>query len=70
MLRGGEEVLDHFCDKLGVRPGGTSVDGMVTLEFAECIGACEGAPAVLVNDEARLNVTADKVDALLAELRQ
>ncbi len=70
MLRGGEEVLDRFCDKLGVRPGGTSADGKVTLEFAECIGACEGAPAVLVNDEARLNVTPDKVDALLADLRQ
>jgi NADH-quinone oxidoreductase subunit E len=70
VLRGGEEVLDRFCERLGVPPGRTSADGKITLEFAECIGACEGAPAVLVNDEARLNVTAEKVDALLAELRQ
>ena len=69
MLRGGEEVLQTACDKLHCKPGETSVDGKVTVEFAECIGACEGAPAVLVNDEARMNVTPDKVDALLSELR-
>jgi NADH-quinone oxidoreductase subunit E len=69
MLRGGEEVLGEFCKKLNVSTGGTSADGAITIEFAECIGACEGAPAVLINDEARMNVTPDKVDELLAELR-
>ncbi|HXG12366.1 MAG TPA: NAD(P)H-dependent oxidoreductase subunit E [Gemmataceae bacterium] len=67
-LRGGEEMLQAVCAKLGVRPGGTSADGKITVEFAECIGACEGAPAVLINDEARMNVTPDKVDELIAEL--
>jgi NADH-quinone oxidoreductase subunit E len=70
MLRGGEELLTDVCHKLNVRPGETSADGKITIEFAECIGACEGAPAVLVNDDARLNVTPDKVDGLIAELRQ
>ena len=69
MLRGGEEVLQTVCDKLHCKPGETTVDGKVTVEFAECIGACEGAPAVLVNDEARMNVTLDQVDGLLNELR-
>ena len=69
-LRGGDELLGTVCQKLGVTPGGTSADGKVTVEFAECIGVCEGAPAVLVNDEARMNVTPDKVDALLDELRR
>ncbi len=69
MLRGGEELLTDVCHKLNVAPGGTSADGKITVEFAECIGACEGAPAVLVNDEARLDVTPEKVDALLTELR-
>ncbi len=69
-LRGGDELLGAVCQKLGVGPGGTSADGKVTVEFAECIGVCEGAPAVLLNDEARPDVTPDKVDALLAELRQ
>lgn len=69
-LRGGDELLVNLCQKLGVQPGGTSQDGKVTLEFAECIGACEGAPCVLVNDEHRLNITPEKVDGLVAELRQ
>ena len=68
-LRGGEEVLTTLCHKLGVQPGGTSADGKITLEFAECIGACEGAPCVLINDVHRLNVTPEKVDDLLKELR-
>jgi NADH-quinone oxidoreductase subunit E len=69
-LRGGDELLAGVCQKLGVRPGGTSADGKITVEFAECIGVCEGAPAVLIDDEGRPDVTPDKVDALLEELRQ
>jgi NADH-quinone oxidoreductase subunit E len=69
-LRGGEELLTDVCHKLNVAPGGTSADGKITVEFAECIGFCEGAPAVLVNDEARTNVTAERVDGLLAELQR
>ena len=69
MLRGGEEVLSDMCHKLKVQPGGTSEDGKVTVEFAECLGLCEGAPAVLVNDVARMDMTTEKVDELLGELR-
>jgi NADH-quinone oxidoreductase subunit E len=70
VLRDGEKTLETVCEKLGVRPGGTSADGKITVEFAECIGVCEGAPAVMINDAGRPNVTPDKVDLLLAELRQ
>jgi NADH-quinone oxidoreductase subunit E len=69
-LRGGEGVLKELCRKLHVQPGGTSLDGKITLEFAECIGVCEGAPAVLVNDEARMKVTMENVDGLIRELRE
>jgi NADH-quinone oxidoreductase subunit E len=70
MLRGADDLLAQMSDKLGVRPGSTTPDGKISLEFAECIGACEGAPCVLVNDEHRLNVTADQVDGLVNELRK
>jgi NADH-quinone oxidoreductase subunit E len=69
-MRGGEEVLAGVCQKLHVAPGGTSADGRVTVEFAECIGVCEGAPAVMINDVGRGNVTLEKVDALLDDLRR
>jgi NADH-quinone oxidoreductase subunit E len=68
MLRGSEEVLQALSEKLGVPPGGTSADGKITLEFAECLGGCEGAPCLLIDDEQRLNVTPENVDGLIHEL--
>jgi len=68
-LRGAEELVVDICKKLNVQPGGTTADGKITVEHAECIGACEGAPAVLINDEDHQNITPDKVEALLAELK-
>jgi NADH-quinone oxidoreductase subunit E len=68
-LRGGDDTLATVCQKLNVRPGQTSADGKITVEFAECIGVCEGAPAVLIDDAGRGDITSDKVDALLDELQ-
>lgn len=66
-LRGGEEVLESLSRKWGVGPGGTTPDGRVSLEYAECLGACEGAPCVLVNDECHMNVTAEDVERIVSE---
>jgi NADH-quinone oxidoreductase subunit E len=65
MLRGGEELLADLCEKYGIKPGQTTPDGKITLEFAECLGACEGAPCILVNDDCHMNLTAEKTEALL-----
>jgi NADH-quinone oxidoreductase subunit E len=69
MLRGAYELIGHCEQKLGVHCGQTTADGKITLEFAECIGACDGAPAVLRNDEHVMDVTPEKADALFAEVR-
>jgi NADH-quinone oxidoreductase subunit E len=69
-LRGADDLLAHFSEKLGVPPGGTTSDGKITLEFAECIGACEGAPCVLVNDEHELDITPEKAEQLIERLRR
>ena len=66
-LREGEELLAHLCEKLGIRPGETTPDGRVTLEFAECLGACEQAPAILVDDVLHGDMTKERVDALVAQ---
>ena len=68
-LRGADDLLAHLSEKLGVSPGGTTADGKITLEFAECIGACEGAPCVLVNDEHELDITPEKAEQLIERLR-
>ena len=65
----GGHVFGAYDGPIDVKPGETTRDGKITVEFAECIGVCEGAPAVLIDDVGRLNVTPDKVDDLIAELR-
>ena len=65
---GGEELLEYLCQKLGIRPGETTADGRVTLEFAECFGACDQAPAILVNDTLHGDMTREKIDELAKEI--
>ncbi len=67
-LRGGEELLAHLCEKYHVLPGQTTEDGKVTLEFAECLGACEGAPCILVDDHCEMNITPDTAEGIIAKL--
>jgi len=68
--RGGEELLEHLCERLGIRPGETTPDGRVTLEYAECLGACDFAPAMLANDTLHKNLTIEKIDALIDSLAE
>ena len=60
MLRGGEELFAGLCKKLNVTAGHTTADGNVTLEFAECLGACEQAPCILVNEDLHGNLDEGK----------
>jgi len=66
--RGSEELLQYLCQKLGIRPGETTADGRVTLETAECLGACDFAPAILVGKKLHKNMTQEKIDELIASL--
>ena len=50
MFRGGDELLEHTCKSLGIEPGQTTADGKLTVEFAECLGICDHAPAALADD--------------------
>ena len=68
-LRGGEELLTALSHKWQVRPGRTSADGRVSLEYAECLGACEGAPCILVNDECHMNMTEETAAAVVERSR-
>ena len=71
MLRGGDELLEHACHKLGIEPGQTTPDGKLSVEFAECLGICDFAPAALA-DDGRIFGPLDgpKVDAMIEELKK
>lgn len=49
-LRDGQVALEHLCSRLGVDEGGTTADGLFTVQKSECLGACADAPVMLVND--------------------
>ena len=69
LLWGGEELLEHACDSLGVKVGGTTDDGMFTVEEVECVAACTEAPCLQVNYRYRGRVTPDSFDRLVENLR-
>jgi len=68
-LLGADEVLDAVADETGTPDGETSVDGLLSVEHVECIGACGGAPAVQVNYELIEGVTPAKARELCRWLR-
>lgn len=65
MLKGGEDLLAHLCDVLHVPVGGTTSDGKFTVEFAECLGNCEGAPCMLINDRHEGDLTPRRVEYII-----
>jgi NADH-quinone oxidoreductase subunit E len=71
MLRGGDEMLEHACQRLGIKPGETTKGGELTVEFAECLGVCDYAPAALADDGRVYGPLEEKsVDAMLEELKR
>ena len=68
MLSGGRELLQHVSQRLGVAVGGTTADGMFTLEEAECLADCGSAPVVQVNHRFFSAMTPDRVDQLVEDL--
>ncbi|CAA9236258.1 MAG: NADH-ubiquinone oxidoreductase chain E [uncultured Acidimicrobiales bacterium] len=68
-LLGGEELLEHVEQRLGVKAGATTADGMFTVEDVECIAACTEAPCLQVNYRYFHRITHQGFDALVDDLR-
>ena len=68
MLSGGEELLEHLEEKLGVKAGSTTPDGKFTLEDVECIAACTEAPCLQINYRYFHKISNEKVDEVLDDL--
>jgi len=73
-LRNGQHALEHLCRRLDVEEGGTTADGLFTIQKSECLGACADAPVLLVNDRQMVSFMNDSrlnelVDMLKASVR-
>jgi NADH-quinone oxidoreductase E subunit len=68
-LRGADSLADYLTAKLGIAFGEVTRDGKFSLGKVECIGACEQAPAILINNELYGNLSKEGIDEILGELR-
>lgn len=69
-LRNGQKALEYLCQKLGIEDGGTTADGLFTVQKCECLGACADAPVMLVNDRQMVSyMSNDRLDALVSTLQ-
>ena len=69
MLNGSDDIVKYIYEKLGIKPGETTADGMFTLKTVECLGACGYAPMMQMGKNYREHLTKEKVDAIIAECR-
>ena len=67
-VMGGDALMEHVEDKLGIHPGETTADGTFSLEAVECNAACDFAPVMMVNWEFMDNMDPEKADRLLDDL--
>jgi NADH-quinone oxidoreductase subunit E len=68
-LLGAERVTEALCDTLGVTPGQTTADGEFTVIEVECLGACDRAPVVMVNDDWHERLAPEDVKTFVQKLR-
>ncbi len=66
-VKGAQQVIDKFSECLGIEAGGTTDDGLFTIDALRCIGACGIAPAVSINGKVYPKVTVDAVPDIIAE---
>lgn len=69
MLNGSDDIVSYIFEKLGIRPGETTADGMFTLKTVECLGACGYAPMLQLGKNYREHLTKEKVDSIIDECR-
>lgn len=64
-LRGCRDVVHHIEERFGLRPRESTADGKFTLKKVECLGSCDTAPVVQINEDYHENLTIEKLDAIL-----
>jgi NADH-quinone oxidoreductase subunit E len=67
MLNGSDDIVAYIFEKLGIKPGQTTADGLFTLKTVECLGACGYAPMMQLGPDYREHLTKEKIDALIEE---
>ena len=67
MLKGSDHIIGYIQEKLGIKPGETTNDGLFTLKVVECLGACGYAPMMQLGKTYREHLTKERVDQIIEE---
>lgn len=70
MIKGSDDIVAYIGEKLGIKPGETTSDGLFTLKTVECLGACGYAPMMQLGKHYKEHLTKEKVDAIIEECRK
>jgi len=70
MVSGSDNIVQYIQEKLSIKPGETTADGLFTLKTVECLGACGYAPMMQLGKYYREHLTKEKVDAIVEECRK
>lgn len=68
-LRGAENIMDYTLNKLGVKEGEITPDGLFSVIGVECLGACGYAPMLQLGDHYKEHLTEEKIDQLIDDCR-
>lgn len=69
MINGSDDIIEYIGEKLNIKPGETTADGLFTLKAVECLGACGYAPMMQMGKFYKEHLTKEKVDAIIEECR-
>lgn len=70
MLNGSDNIIGYIQEKLNIKVGETTADGMFTLKVVECLGACGYAPMMQMGKHYKEHLTKEKVDQIIDECRR
>ncbi|MCZ2460935.1 MAG: NAD(P)H-dependent oxidoreductase subunit E [Chitinophagales bacterium] len=70
ITRGSDDIIKYIGERLGIKPGETTPDGLFTLKTAECLGACGYAPMMQMGKGYKEHLTKEKVDEIIEECRR
>jgi NADH-quinone oxidoreductase subunit E len=68
-LQNGQTIIDAVEKEIGIKPGETTPDGRFSFELTNCIGLCDKAPAMLINNDAHVDLTPQKIAQILPKYK-
>lgn len=68
-IKNSQMIVETLEKELGIKPGETTLDGRFSLQLANCMGLCDNPPAMMINDDAHVDLTPDRIKSILGKYK-